>query len=202
MDTDRGTTTAIDRALALPEIVAFIVSYLQPADILACSAVSKTLRESFAPFVWEDLFFGPPWHPSSGTGRPRAISSERLPDIISDITVQNRMETRNQILATFRNVAPRVRTLTIRNRESIFPLQLGAACSQPQSLAISGISPEGATPAHWINCKMMVRRNRDHLRSLSLFKCTYDSTEKPRPGQPNWIPILACTKSWNLIVEP
>jgi len=193
-----ATATAIGCAFALPEIVALIVSHLLPADILACSAVSSVLRESFAPFVWQDLCFGPPWPPNRDVDPSRRISCESLPDVIPHITVQNRREARNQILTTFRNVAPLIRTLTIRNHESIFPLQLGAACSQLQSLDISGSFPEDTTPAHWINCKMMMRRNRDHLRSLSLLNWTYDCTVKPPFGQPNWSPILGCTNSLNL----
>ncbi|KAK3823268.1 MAG: hypothetical protein J3Q66DRAFT_385684 [Benniella sp.] len=194
MDTNRAT--AIDRALALPEIVALIVLHQYPADILACSAVSRSLRASFAPFVWQDLCYGPPW-PSNRDAPSRCIYAQRLPDIVAHAAVQNRIEAQNQIVATFKDIAPRIRTLIINNHESIFPLQLGAACSQLQSLSISGIPTTEVASAHWVNCKTMMRRNRHHLQSLSLFSWNYDFT-RLQPGQPNWNPILGCTKSWNL----
>ncbi|KAF9998075.1 hypothetical protein BGZ79_008237 [Entomortierella chlamydospora] len=48
-------------ALDLPEIVFGIAQYLDAADVLACSAVSKSFYCSFAPFVWQDLHFGQPY---------------------------------------------------------------------------------------------------------------------------------------------
>ncbi|KAF9363034.1 hypothetical protein BGX34_005011 [Mortierella sp. NVP85] len=49
---------------------------------------------------------------------------------------------------------------------------------------------------YWNLCKVLVRQNSTHLRSLTLLD--WKLRRKPQPGQPIWHPILSCTRHPNL----
>ncbi|KAG0226496.1 hypothetical protein B0O80DRAFT_469615 [Mortierella sp. GBAus27b] len=192
------TTPIIHHALGLLEIVEQVAIHLDPADILACSAVSKLLRASFAPLVWRDLHFGPRW----AINRRRNPYARSIPAKLLDreaLRLPVDMD-RRQLVETFCNISPWVRSLSIYSHGSVFPSQLGAACSRVESITMSTSYSirEVLTAAQWTNYKLMMRRNRDHLRSLNLGNWLNDSRKRILPGQPNWNPLLACTKSYNL----
>jgi len=181
--------TVTTHALGLPEIVSAIVQYLEAPDVLACSIVSKPLRTLFVPYVWRDLHFG-----------SCQLKCNRAP-FARSVVMKNLSSTGNSLNTdALLEQAPLVRSLIIHDHESIIPLQLGAACTRLESLAVNGLLlwKDSHTAAHWTNCKKMVQRNRLHLRSLSLVGWKYDETKKPKRGQPIWSPLLSCAQSWNL----
>ncbi|KAG0226495.1 hypothetical protein B0O80DRAFT_247339 [Mortierella sp. GBAus27b] len=197
------TTPSVHHALGLLEIVEQVAIHLDPADILACSAVSKLLRDSFAPLVWRDLRFEYPWTLNRRTSPYSRNITAKHPDkrALCRPGDMDWTEYRRQLAETFCNITPWVRSLTIYSHDSIFPSQLGAACSRIESITVGipySIKDVPRTAVCWTNCKLMMRRNRDHLRSLSLPNWISDGRKRTVPGQPNWNPLLACTKSYNL----
>ncbi|KAG0362095.1 hypothetical protein BGZ54_008768 [Gamsiella multidivaricata] len=195
------------RALDLPEILLQVAFYLNAADVWVCSYVCRSFYSVFAPLVWRDLHFGTPCRLDPEQA-PLARSFKILTHVAAtDVSAPDRtadgggQEPRNPFLETFQSNAPWVRSLTINNQDATLPLQLGMVCQQLESITIAGLSldeKKNHVAEHWDSCKLMMMRNRTHLRSLTLVDWFYSPDKKAQYGRPVWNPILRCTRAWNL----
>ncbi|KAF9199260.1 hypothetical protein BGZ49_010654 [Haplosporangium sp. Z 27] len=187
----------IPHALEIPEIVFRVVHYLNAADVLACSSVSRSFYSSFSPFVWENLHFG----------QPCDLDDDLEPlarNLTIGIILQPRQESadiRSELLSLgILNKAPLIRSLSIHSHTTLLPLVLGRECTQLNSITMEGLSVRDKrhTKEHWNSCKDIFKRNQSSLKSISLINWEYSSYMKTQPGQPKWNPIQRCTEAINL----
>ncbi|KAG0365177.1 hypothetical protein BC939DRAFT_4084 [Gamsiella multidivaricata] len=169
--------------LELCDIILLIGSYLDAKDMLAFSAVSRSIHYSLGPLVWQDLHFGltqklddrdKPFARSI----PTSLTYKALPvkdhyqD--SDDPSPNRdnqdHQHQNELLSTLSRIAPLVQSLSIHKHDSGLPLQFGAICHRLESITLAGLSlkDEKSGAIYWENCRKMLSQNQPHLQSLAL----------------------------------
>jgi hypothetical protein len=120
-------------ALNLPEIAYHLARYLDSKSVLALCVVSKSLYKSLYPLVWQDLHFGRP----CTNDRDQAPLARTLSIIPSD---ESREKSERHRMKFMLQKAPWILSLSIQNHDSISALQLGAACTRLESIAISGLT--------------------------------------------------------------
>lgn len=181
-------------ALNLPEIAYHLAQYLDAKSILACSVVSKSLYRSLYPLVWQDLHFGRP----CTNDRDQAPLARILSIIPSD---ESRGKSERSRMKFMLQKAPWIVSLSIHNHDSISALQLGAACTRLESIAINGLTFKGRTRhslAYWDTCEAMFERNHKSLQHLSLKHWTLFRVRKVDHEHPLWNPIVTCSTSTSL----
>ncbi|KAF9925318.1 hypothetical protein BGZ65_007818 [Modicella reniformis] len=192
------------RAIDLPEILFRIAFYLDAKDVIVCSLVCKFFHNVFTPFIWRDLHFGKRNSYKHCNSLTRAISLKVNQPIqqVPDSENKNKDEPRNPLLEVLLKNAESVRSLAIHNHDSVLPLTLGAACTRLESITLEGLSlqPQKVHPTeYWDECKLMIRQNRPHLRSLFLVNWPAIALRSvSMKGQTLWNPLLRCTHCWNL----
>ncbi|KAI8600530.1 hypothetical protein EDD21DRAFT_131358 [Dissophora ornata] len=196
-------STLATYVFGLPEIRFQIALYLDAVDVLACSKVSRTFYASFTPLVWIDLHFGKSCvidRQKSPLGRFVVIPDTLTTISPSEVHENDEEGPNNPLLEILQRNAPWVRSLTIQDHNSVFPLIAGRAFTRLESITLEGLrweKTEKHEAAYWKTCRELMYRNKSQLRSLTLSNWTFPYS-KPLPGQPRWNPILKCTQSWNL----
>lgn len=170
-------------ALDLPEIVLQISLYLDATDVFACYSTSRSLRISFAPFVWQELHFG------------------RSCDIWCNDTLLGRhldlQDSDPMTMDTLKRAAPWVKSLKIHRHDSILPLKLGELCSGIERIDLRGLTYDNNkkdSMEHWKSCQEMIGRNQGRLKYLFLSNWTFAWRHKYGPEQPRWNPLVGGTK--------
>jgi len=212
-------STPLLRAIELPEILFAITAYLDARDVITCSLVCRSFHSFFIPLVWTDLHFGKP----SKTDYLQSTPLSRTILLKADTTLhttdndENKEQEQEQeheqeqeedtppqhpfLKVAVKNAAS-VRSLAIHTQDSVLPLTLGAACTSLKAIRLQGLSlhPETGHPKeNWDQCKLIMRRNRAQLQSLSLINWTYTWTRTASmKSHILWSPILRCTQCWNL----
>ncbi|KAF9109799.1 hypothetical protein BGX27_007173 [Mortierella sp. AM989] len=185
-------------ALTLPEILLRIARYLDLVDIQACSIVSRPLYKSFTPFLWQDLHFGSPCRLNPDLEPfARSLTINKTSEYLEG---QNITRSNQEIFEAVRMKVPWIRSLTVHDHNSVFPLRLARHCTQLSSITMEGLSLDngGHTTEHWTSCKKIFKKSRSCLQTVSLNNWGYNEYERPVRGQMIWNPILNCVKAQNL----
>ncbi|KAK3810066.1 MAG: quinon protein alcohol dehydrogenase-like superfamily [Benniella sp.] len=195
-------------ALELPEIAFRIVDHLDIQDLVSISAICRSFRASFAPYLWQDIRFGA--IPTSTSKEPRYLPSKKFISIKNSLLSTTNQDTNHVSAASLmakvsqdlQNATQWIRSIAIHSHDSLLPLAFGASCNRLETIHLRALSihSQRHTDAHWTFCKKMLQQNRPHLKSLLLFgwETMYRDISKPARGRPVWNPILKCSQAWNL----
>ncbi|KAK3810065.1 MAG: WD40-repeat-containing domain protein [Benniella sp.] len=177
-------------------------------DLVSISAICRSFRASFAPYLWQDIRFGA--IPTSTSKEPRYLPSKKFISIKNSLLSTTNQDTNHVSAASLmakvsqdlQNATQWIRSIAIHSHDSLLPLAFGASCNRLETIHLRALSihSQRHTDAHWTFCKKMLRQNRPHLKSLLLFgwENMYHDNFKPARGRPVWNPILKCSQAWNL----
>ncbi|KAG0224040.1 hypothetical protein BGX31_008231 [Mortierella sp. GBA43] len=178
-------------ALNLPEIAYHLAQYLDAKSILACSVVSKSLYRSLYPLVWQDLHFGRP----CTNDRDQAPLARILSIIPSD---ESRGKSERSRMKFMLQKAPWIVSLSIHNHDSISALQLGAACTRLESIAINGLTFKGRTRhslAYWDTCEAILETlELDHVNFELSWPRPRNKVHTVEDGTLGFFPSSACCR--------